>query len=153
MIKYVNYDIVCQEFPYEITLAINCSLCPNSCPGCHSPQLAGDIGEELTLPRLYGLVSDLQGAITCVALMGGDNDPKQVERLLKEIKDLTHLRTGWYSGKAELPEGIDLSAFNYIKLGPYQAECGPLNKETTNQRFYKVEGNRIFDMTSLFWKK
>ena len=48
MLKYVNYDIVFQEFPDEVTLAINLSLCPNGCPGCHSAYLKEDIGEELT---------------------------------------------------------------------------------------------------------
>ena len=48
MLKYVNYDIVFQEFPDEVTLAINLSLCPNGCPGCHSAYLKDDIGEELT---------------------------------------------------------------------------------------------------------
>ena len=28
MLKYVNHDIVFQEFPDEVTLAINLSLCP-----------------------------------------------------------------------------------------------------------------------------
>ncbi len=35
MLKYVNYDIVFQEFPDEVTLAINLSSCPNGSPGCH----------------------------------------------------------------------------------------------------------------------
>ena len=36
MLKYVNHDIVFQEFPDEVTLAINLSCCPNGCTGCHS---------------------------------------------------------------------------------------------------------------------
>ena len=28
MLKYTNHDIVFQEFPDEVTLAINLSLCP-----------------------------------------------------------------------------------------------------------------------------
>ena len=44
MLKYVNYDIVFQEFPDEVTLAINLSLCPVCCPGCHSQFLQTDVG-------------------------------------------------------------------------------------------------------------
>ena len=47
MLKYLTYDIVFQEFPDEVTLAVNLSLCPNKCPGCHSSILMGDIGELL----------------------------------------------------------------------------------------------------------
>ena len=36
MLKYANFDIVFQEVPEEVTLAINISNCPNQCPGCHS---------------------------------------------------------------------------------------------------------------------
>ena len=39
-----------------------------------------------------------------------------------------------------------------IKLGPYIEELGPLNSKTTNQRFYKIEKNKLVDITNLFWK-
>ena len=39
MLKYAGYDIVFQEIPDEVTLALNLSGCPNGCPGCHSPHL------------------------------------------------------------------------------------------------------------------
>ena len=47
MLKYADYDIVFQEIPNEVTLAINISNCPNRCVGCHSPYLMEDVGEEL----------------------------------------------------------------------------------------------------------
>ena len=47
MVKYVNTEVVFEEIPDEITLAINVSNCPNQCPGCHSPYLREDIGEDL----------------------------------------------------------------------------------------------------------
>ena len=153
MIKYVNYDIVFQEFPDEVTLAINCSLCPNSCPGCHSAYLAGDIGDELTLSRLISLVSAYEHDITCVALMGGDNDPQQVMHLLSEIKKQFPIKTGWYSGRQNLPECFNPEAVNYVKLGPYIEKLGPLKSKTTNQRFYKVEDGKLDDNTFRFWKK
>ena len=73
MLKYVGTQIVFQEVPDEVSLAINLSLCPNHCKGCHSPELWEDIGEELTLKTLEKLIGQNPG-ITCVAFMGGDND-------------------------------------------------------------------------------
>lgn len=75
MLKYVNHDIVFQEFPDEVTLAINLSLCPNGCPGCHSAYLQGNVGDELTEERLRAILDNYIGEITCVGFMGGDNDP------------------------------------------------------------------------------
>lgn len=76
MLKYVNHDIVFQEFPDEVTLAINLSLCPNGCPGCHSAYLQGNVGDELTEERLRAILDNYIGEITCVGFMGGDNDPR-----------------------------------------------------------------------------
>ena len=36
MLRYTNTDIVFQELPDEVTLAVNLSGCPCRCPGCHS---------------------------------------------------------------------------------------------------------------------
>ena len=71
MLKFAGYDIVFQEIPDEVTLAISISGCPNRCPGCHSPQLREDIGEPLTEETLTALLERYRGAITCVCLMGG----------------------------------------------------------------------------------
>lgn len=153
MLKYVNHDIVFQEYPDEVTLAINLSLCPNFCPGCHSPQLSQDIGEELTEERLLSLLSDYEEEITCVGLMGGDNDTREVERLFGIVKQkFPRLHTGWYSGRQELPEGIHLDVFDYVKVGPYLEDCGPLKSRTTNQRLYRVHGYELEDITSRFWR-
>ncbi len=86
MLKYVNHDIVFQEFPDEVTLAINLSRCPCACPGCHSTYLWGDNGEELTLDRLRALAEHYSTTITCLSLMGGDNDPRSVLELLATIQ-------------------------------------------------------------------
>lgn len=154
LIKYYNYDIVFQEFPDEVTLAINLSLCPNGCPGCHSSYLQGDVGEELTEERLLALLADFEGEITCLGLMGGDNDPEGVARLFRKVKERygTSLRTGWYSGRQMLPEQLSVADFDYVKLGPYQRELGPLNSRTTNQRLYRLTEGKMEDITSRFWR-
>ena len=152
MIKYVNHDIVFGEFPDEISLAINLSLCPNFCPGCHSAYLQGDVGDELTEERLFSLIDDYDGEITCVGLMGGDNDWQRVEELLAAVKKQYHgrIKTGWYSGRQEMPAGIRLECFDYIKVGPYRQDLGPLKSPTTNQRLYRVNNYELEDLTYRF---
>ena len=82
--------------------------------------------------------------------MGGDVEPYQVLTLAREIKeDLKYkdLKVGWYSGRDKLPAGIELNLqnFDYIKLGPYIKERGPLNCKTTNQKMYKIKYNSDSD--------
>ena len=150
MLKYVNYDIVFQEFPDEVTLAINLALCPIGCPGCHSQYLQTDVGEALTPERLQAY----EGEITCVGLMGGDNDPAAVGELFALVRRVygDKLKTGWYSGRAQLPKDFNPRLFDYVKLGPYIEERGPLKAPTTNQRLYRfVEGQQT-DITARFHK-
>ena len=152
MLKYVDTKVVFAEIPDEITLAINISGCPCNCKGCHSSYLAEDIGEPLDLQHLTNLIDSNKG-ITCVCIMGGDANPSEVDDIAQDIKEYyPELKVGWYSGRQELSKDIELSNFDYIKLGPYIEEFGPLNSKTTNQRFYKVNGKELIDITSRFWK-
>lgn len=152
MLKYVDTKVVFAEIPDEITLAINISGCPCNCKGCHSSYLAEDIGEPLDLQHLTNLIDSNKG-ITCVGLMGGDANPSEVDDIAQDIKEYyPELKVGWYSGRQELNKDIELSNFDFIKLGPYIEEFGPLNSKTTNQRFYKVNGKELIDITSRFWK-
>ena len=152
MLKYVDTKVVFAEVPDEITLAINISGCPCNCKGCHSSYLAEDMGEPLDLQHLTNLIDSNKG-ITCVGLMGGDANPSEVDDIAQDIKEYyPELKVGWYSGRQELSKDIELSNFDFIKLGPYKEEFGPLNSKTTNQRFYKVNGKELVDITSRFWK-
>ena len=151
MLKYVNYDITFQEIPDEITLCINISNCPCHFIGCHSSYLAEDIGEGITLDKIYKLIDNNEG-ITCVCFMGGDSSPKEIDMFARCIKDLYDIKVAWYSGRQELSKDINPNNFNFIKLGPYIEDLGPLNSKTTNQRFYKVEEGKLVDITNLFWK-
>ena len=156
MLRLASYDIVFQEIPGEVTLALNLSGCPNRCPGCHSPHLREDIGEQLEGAVLNGLLHYYGTSVTCVCFMGGDGDPLEVEQLAMAIRRDSggRLKTAWYSGKAALPYGCTTACFDYIKLGPYIESLGGLDSTNTNQRFYKVaaEGT-MTDMTELFREK
>ena len=133
MLKYAGYDIVFQEIPDEVTLAISLTNCPNRCPGCHSPQLRDDTGEPLTEE--------------------GDGDPAGIKRIARFLhtQRTTPVKVGWYSGRSELPEGFSTEGIEYLKLGPYIEKLGGLRAPTTNQRLYKVDpGGSLRDITHRF---
>lgn len=153
MLRYTDYDIVFQEVPDEITLAINISNCPNRCKGCHSPYLLKNIGEPLTEENLTVLLRKYGKAITCVCFMGGDASPADIEQLAEYLhrQTVAPVKVGWYSGKSELSPAIDLDFFEYIKLGPYIEHLGGLKSPATNQRFYRIENGVMKDITYRFF--
>lgn len=149
MLKYVDTEVVFRELPDEITLAINISNCPCNCPGCHSSYLSQDIGIPLTIESLENLIEKNPG-ISAICFMGGDSNPKEISKLAKYLKEDSkhYLAVGWYSGRQELSNEIDLEYFNFIKLGPYIESLGGLDKETTNQKMYLVSpGQELIDIT------
>lgn len=157
--KVASFDIVFQEIPGEVTLALNLSNCPCHCPGCHSPHLADDIGEVLDEELLDGLIARYKGLITCVAFMGGDANPEEVAQWAEWVKARA-LKAAWYSGRANFPNTPSNQIipstpcpFDYVKLGPYIESLGGLKSPTTNQRLYKRVGDGWEDITASFWKK
>jgi anaerobic ribonucleoside-triphosphate reductase activating protein len=150
--KYVDTLISFSEIPDEITLCINISNCPNNCKGCHSPYLANDIGETLDTVKLHELIYSSRG-ISCVCFMGGDATPEEVDFLAFSIRlrsNFPKLKTAWYSGKSEISDKIHLFNFDYIKIGPYIEELGGLDSKNTNQIMYKVEDEKLIDITYRF---
>ena len=87
MLKYVNSDIVFQEFPNEVTLAINLSNCPCRCPGCHSTFLWTDVGTPLTPDAIEKMLKEDGERITCIGFMGGDSEPEAINQLAIYIKN------------------------------------------------------------------
>ena len=139
MLNCYSYDIVCQEIPDEISLAVNISCCPNRCPGCHSPWLWDNEGEDMTEDMLSALIGKYSAAITCFCFMGGDAEPMEIMRLAGWIRSRwPEIRTAWYSGKESIPEGFDITCLDYIKLGPYIEALGGLKSPDTNQALYRI---------------
>ena len=155
MLKYVNTGVVFQEIPDETTLAINISGCPCRCPGCHSQYLWDDVGEPLTQSVLDDFVVQYGADITCLAFMGGDADPQEVNRLARYVHERwPQLRVAWYSGRLRVPSAVRKQDFDYIKIGPYIRHLGPLKQPTTNQRLYRRRPDGTFeDITSRFWTR
>ncbi len=168
MVKYIKDDVMVtfSEVPDEISLTLNISNCPHHCKGCHSPYLRKDIGDELTNDVLDDLIEKNEG-VTCVCFLGEGNDVQEILDLAVHVH-LKGLKTAIYCGTFDVDERM-WDVFDYLKLGEYNEEKGPLNKETTNQRMYayKTEWradeikNGIKnpqhmgwkDITYKFWKK
>lgn len=154
--KFANTDIVFQEIPSEVSLAINISNCPCHCPGCHSAYLWEDKGEELTEAVIDSFVKEYDSDITCISFMGGDIDPKSVNMLAQYVKEhYPSYKVGWYTGRTIISSEININNFDYIKVGPFIKHLGPLKNPRTNQRMYRVNHvvNKLEDITSVFWKK
>ena len=154
--KFVETMVVFREVPDEVTLAINISNCPVKCPGCHSSYLAQDIGEVLDNESLAMLIKSNPG-ISCVSFMGGDAEPDKVGDLAREVKRIDpSLKTCWYSGRDLEHAGGNLDVLDFVKVGPYIEELGPLDNPATNQRFYMIEhspqGPQLKDWTPRFRK-
>lgn len=134
MLKYTTTQVTFREIPDEICLCINISNCPIHCPDCHSKELWGDIGEDLTRSALLRLIEENKG-ITCVCFMGGDNDIPYLLELVWLIHDRygEDLKVAWYSGGNK----IYCQGFDYVKIGPYIKEKGGLDNINTNQRLFK----------------
>lgn len=150
MLKFSQTEVVFEEIPTEISLAINITNCQNNCIGCHSPYLRQNIGNELTNHTLDTLIEKNKG-ITCVLFMGEGNDKEMLLALATYVKNEKHLKVALYSGRKEVePEFYNI--FDYVKVGPYIEEFGPLNKNTTNQKFYEVKDGKVNDITYKFWR-
>ncbi len=153
MLKYVDTDIVFQEIPDEVTLAVNLSGCPCHCPGCHSKHLWDDGGEVLDGKAIDCLLDRQRQEVTCLSLMGGDAQPQEVDRLAHWLREHhPRLKIAWWSGRTLLSSRVSLANFDYIKLGPYLKHLGPLKSPRTNQRLYRVVGGMMQDITSRFWR-
>ena len=155
--KYVDAKVVFAEIPDEVTLAINISGCPIRCPDCHSKYLWEDVGKPLDRDSLHSLIEKNKG-ISCLAFMGGDANIAYLQTLIYWVRTRhPELKIAWYSGREEPLKRSDVKYLDYIKMGPFIKERGPLNDRNTNQRLYKIhhlnEGKvRIEDITSKFWK-
>lgn len=150
MIKYVPQmtSVVIEEIPDRVTLAVEISNCQGNCIGCHSPFLKSDIGSELTAEVVERLISDNFG-VNCFLLLGEGNDRQALLDLSRHVH-ASHpgMETALYSGRVDVEDDLK-SEFDYIKVGPYIEQFGPLNSRTTNQRLYH-HGD---DITARFWRR
>lgn len=140
--RYSGLQIVFQEIPNEISLAIHVVGCPLRCPGCHSSDLwPTHIGNELDELSFSKLITKYKNYISCVLFMGGEWHSKELLGFLGYAK-FQGLKTALYSGHElhQVPKPL-LSALDYLKYGPYIAERGGLGSIITNQHLINLKTN------------
>lgn len=150
MLKYIPEltDIVIEEIPHRVTLAVEITNCRGNCPGCHSPFLRQDIGEQLTPVKIERLFEDNFG-VNCFLFLGEGKDREALFSLADFVRSAhPGVETALYTGRESI-EPDYWEHFDFIKVGPYIEDLGPLNKKTTNQRLYYHRE----DITSTFWRK
>jgi len=138
MLHYSSKQIVLQEVPDEISLALSISGCKLACKGCHSTETWNPkYGSELTENILQDLITRSK-YITCVLFYGGEWQEDYLITLLNIVKQ-NNLKTCLYTG-LELNQISNnlLSNLTYIKTGRYMKELGGLESKTTNQKFIKI---------------
>lgn len=141
MLKTLYHQVVFSEIPDEVSLGISISGCQIHCKGCHSRELWEDKGSPLTIEELDKLIAQNQG-ISCLLLMGGEREIETLTTLFAHVyNSYTNIKTAWYCGLDQIPQDkLDIMQFlNYVKIGHYDPELGPLTSPTTNQKLYQVE--------------
>lgn len=135
MIKFTISMVTFEEIPTEVTLSLAISNCRGTCPGCHSPELRGDNGVELTEEVLDTLIRKNSG-VSCVLFLGEGKSPSDLIKLADRVRNHWKLSVALYSGRERIEDDL-WEHFDYVKIGPYVESLGPLNKVTTNQRLYR----------------
>lgn len=142
-IKFANHGIGYREVPNEISILINISNCPYKCDECHSPELQKNTGFLLNKELLDGIITyyTLSGLapITCICFMGDGGNLPELGKLIEYCHNKGFL-TCLYTGSTNTYEAITCSnkTLDFIKVGPYMKEHGPLDNPDTNQKFYKI---------------
>ena len=136
--KYLYCKEVFSEVPGEITLALSISNCQIKCKGCNQKELWEDIGSILDSSVLKTLLRRHRG-ITCVLFMGSGNKEYQVLISLAMEAHKNGLKVAVYLGEDNIPEELDKSYFDYIKIGHWDTSKGGLDSPTTNQKMYFLE--------------
>ena len=127
--------------------------CLHKCPGCHNPQTHSfDDGFLVDIREIEDQIDELEGQ-DGITFSGGD-PLYQVDACLELAKYIKHnynLKVAIYSGRNDVEYDF-YEVFDYVKVGEYKKEFGPLNSPTTNQRLYRMTEKGKEDITYLFWK-
>lgn len=140
-LRYAFYETVLMEVPNEVSLSFSLTECPNKCKGCHWEHLnkPGE-GEELTEELFTSILENQYPAYTCVLFFGGEWNTKYLMKLMNIVKDkYPSINLALYTGNEfkDLDKNL-IDILDYVKVGRFIEELGPLNKRGTNQVLYKL---------------
>ena len=149
---FSNPQVVLQEVPDELSLAISISGCNLGCNGCHSSETWDkSYGSELTDIILHYLLTKHKH-ISCLLIYDGMHNVDRLIELLAIAKSF-NLKTAMYTGLEHLEPEL-LAILDYYKLGKYNKNLGGLSSPSTNQKLYKSINNKtlFYDFKSKTWR-
>lgn len=144
MIRFIRSNIVMKEHPEHISLCFEITGCPHACEGCHSPELQIDHGITLSGPILDTIIRKYLGLIDCVIFMGGDHEVDELCKLLLLCKH-HGLKTCLWTGSDYLDSRLQ-NWLDYVKLGRYIKNRGPLGSPNTNQKYLNLNTGEPIDV-------
>lgn len=154
MLHYVEFGLSYMEVPGEVALCIYISGCSNRCVSCHYQELQQVDAGELLATYFEQILDLYHEYATCVCFMGeGDSSEESRTEMLSYVKECGKhdYKTCLYSGRDTIIEDW-MKQFDYVKVGSYREEFGPLTSETTNQWMWKrISDNEFEDITFRFW--
>lgn len=153
MLRYIDFGLSHMEVPGEASICIYITGCPNRCPECHYRVLQLQDSGELLGKNLDTILAFYSPIASCVCFLGegtaGDADRDELIDYAEKVHDLK-LKCCLYSGRdTEIEDWMQV--FDYVKVGRYRKDCGPISSPNTNQRMYKKTNEGYTDMTTEFW--
>ena len=134
-----------KEHPWYVNLTLFVDGCPRACKGCSWKGVKKDV-HKFNEDSFTQLLSNYQNKVENVVFLGGD----WLGKNLLPFIDIAHLfgfSACLYSGADDISE-IDedvLKNLEWLKVGSWKEEYGPLTSPTTNQRFYKLSSGKVVD--------
>lgn len=152
MLRYVEVALSPYEVPGEQSICIYISGCRNNCKGCHYPELQSPENGDLLVNYFTAIIELYLKRATCVCFLGegdGSCSARNELRLHAEQAQQLGLKTCLYSGR-DVPLEEWMHCFDYVKLGSYKEDLGPLDSQTTNQKLFKKTDSTHEDITHIF---
>ena len=140
------------EMPKHVSVYLQLADCQIRCSGCHSKELWQPT-KGIDLSEIKEKILNYKDMGSNMLIIFGDTNNnielKDFKVLLKELSDILPICifSGSYGYNKEL-----LKYISYLKLGPYEDDKGGLSSDITNQTMYKVENNKLVDVTKELFK-
>lgn len=153
LIPIYSKGVTLTEVPDKLAVYFEIGNCKQNCKGCHSPMLQFR-NNECYLTYLKDMKryaeDEIEKGANAIVLMGGTtnegvsfNDLKTIINTLSEIAPVC-----LYSGSDDERLHRELlykTTLTWLKTGSYDEEKGGLDQRSTNQRFYKIEEQFVYE--------